>query len=276
MTVEQHELGTFGVWARRTDATPELAREVERLGYGTLWVGGSPGAELAEAEAALDATERIVVATGIVNIWTADARAAAASFRRLEARHPGRFLLGIGSGHPESNADRRTPLTAMSDYLDVLDAEGVPAGRRVLSALGPKMLELAAARSLGSHPYLTPPAHTAWAREVLGAGKLLAPEVMVLADDDAEHARAIGRKALDRYLKLSNYTKTMLRWGFTEDDIANGGSDRLIDELAVWGTPAHLAAALRKHLDAGASHVCAQVLRSDPVPTLEALADELF
>lgn len=278
MTAPQLPLGTHGVWVRRPALTAGIAREIERLGYGALWVGGSPGAGLEEAEAALDATERLVVATGIVNIWRADAAETAHSFARLEARHPGRFLLGIGSGHREADADRRSPLEAMSAYLDVLDAEGVPAGRRVLSALGPRMLRLAAERSLGSHPYLTVPAHTAWARGILGPDALLAPEVMVVGEADAARARAVGRAALAGYLGMSNYTSTMLRWGFAPDDLADGGSDRLVDALTVWGDPARIAAALGAHLDAGASHVCAQALPGgdDPVPTLAALADELF
>ncbi|UNX56105.1 TIGR03620 family F420-dependent LLM class oxidoreductase [Georgenia sp. TF02-10] len=278
MTSPQHPLGSYGVWVRRPDLTPDLATRIERLGYGTLWVGGSPGAGLEEAAAALAATERITVATGIVNIWRADAAETARSFRRLEQDHPGRFLLGLGSGHPEADKARRAPLAAMADYLDVLDAEGVPAHRRVLSALGPKMLRLAADRAAGSHPYLTVPAHTAWAREVLGPGAVLAPEVMVIGETDSTRARATGRQMLGGYLGMSNYTSTMLRWGFTPEDLADGGSDRLVDELTRWGAPAQLAAGLRAHLDAGASHVCAQVLPvgADQAPTLEALAAELF
>jgi probable F420-dependent oxidoreductase len=277
MTSPQHPLGTYGVWRGRRVLTPALATEIEKLGYGTLWVGGSPGPELDEVEAALEATERIVVATGIVNIWRGDAEAVARSFRRIDDRHPGRLLLGIGTGHRESDAPRRSPLAAMSEYLDVLDAEGVPAARRVISALAPRMLQIAAKRSAGTHPYLTVPAHTAWAREVLGLDAIVAPEVMVVADTDPATARESGRAILSGYLGLENYTRTMTAWGFENSDIALPGSDRLVDTLTPWGAPEHLAAALRAHVDAGASHVCAQIVpvAGDPVPALRALAEAL-
>ncbi|NYE18777.1 TIGR03620 family F420-dependent LLM class oxidoreductase [Microbacterium immunditiarum] len=272
MTEPQRPLGTFGVWRRRDGATPDFAAGVERLGYTTLWIGGSPGADLAEAEACLDATEDLVVATGIVNIWRGEAREAAAAFHRLEARHPGRFVLGIGSGHPEADARRAKPLAAMREYLDVLDAEGVPAGRRVVAALGPKTLRLAAERSLGAHPYLTPPGHTRWARGVVGPDALLAPEQMVVAETDAATARAVGRSALRRYLRLQNYASMLRASGFGDDELAGDGNDRVVDELTAWGDPAALASALRAHLDAGADHVCVQVLPIDG-DALPALAE---
>ena len=272
MTELPHALGAFGVWRRRDDLPPEFATAVERLGYTTLWIGGSPGADLAEAESCLDATESLVVATGIVNIWRADPREAAASFHRLEARHPGRFVLGIGSGHSEADPRRARPLTALREYLDVLDAEGVPAGRRVLAALGPKTLRLAAERTLGAHPYLTPPRHTGWAREIIGPDALLAPEQTVIAETDAATARAVGRRMLRRYLALENYAGTLRRSGYGDDDLTGDGSDRAVDELTPWGDATALAAAVRAHLDAGADHVCVQALPADG-DVLSALAD---
>ncbi len=272
------QLGKVGVWGVRTVVTPELATAAERLGYGTVWLGGSPGADLTEAERCLDATQRIVIATGIVNIWRADARETAASYHRIERRHPGRFVLGIGSGHAEADPARSRPLHAMREYLDALDAEGVPPERRILAALGPKTLRLAAERSLGAHPYLTPPEHTRWARDILGTGPLLAPEQMVIATDDAATAHEIGRATLHTYLQRVNYLGMLRDSGFTAADVSGGGSDALVDRIVPWGTPATLAAAVRAHLDAGADHVCVQVLpqRGDPVPVLAALAPLLL
>ncbi|MEJ1231128.1 MAG: LLM class flavin-dependent oxidoreductase [Galbitalea sp.] len=166
--LSQHPpVGTFGVWARRGTATPDLARELERLGYGAVWVGGSPADDLANVESLLDATTTLTVATGIVNIWNADPAALAASYHRIEQRHPGRLLLGIGTGHRESTgAQAAKPFAALVDYLDVLDAEAVPRHDLVLAALGPRVLRLAAERTAGAHPYLvTPPAHEAGARD---------------------------------------------------------------------------------------------------------------
>src|SRR5699024_9403823 len=158
------ELGRYGIWARPDRATTELAREAERLGYGAVWVGGSPG-ELAAIEPLLDATETLVVATGIINMWQVSADEAATWFHRLEELHPGRFLLGLGIGHREATAEYRSPLATMVAYLDRLDADGVPADRRVLAALGPRVLGLAAERAAGAHPYLVPPEHSSTARE---------------------------------------------------------------------------------------------------------------
>jgi probable F420-dependent oxidoreductase len=269
--------GTLGLWISRASLTEEVAAEAERLGYGAIWIGGSPGAELAEAERALAATEHVVVATGIVNIWRVDAAEAARSYHRLEERFPGRFVLGIGSGHREADAERRSPLKALSEYLDVLDAAGVPADRRLLAALGPKTMELAARRSLGIHPYLTTPAHTREARELLGPGPLIAPELMVVSFRSEGEARAAGREILRRYLAMTNYVSTLRRLGFTDADLDGDGSDELVDRLTVWGDDAHLAASVRAHLDAGADHVCVQILpqRDDPRETLQRLATAL-
>ncbi|WP_127782391.1 LLM class F420-dependent oxidoreductase [Rhodococcus sp. X156] len=273
-------LGRIGVWRPERQLTPELAATVESLGYGTLWIGGSPPAELQVAEDVLDATTTITVATGIVNIWTDGAQEVAKSYHRLEAKHPDRFLLGIGVGHPEAIGDRYAkPYTALVEYLDVLDAEGVPTNRRVLAALGPKVLRLSAARSRGAHPYLVTPEHTRRAREILGEGVLLAPEQKVVLETDPEAARAIGRPPVaNPYLGLVNYTNNLRTLGYTDADIADGGSDRLIDALAIHGDAETVARGLTAHLDAGADQAVLQLLTAegqDPVPGYTALAEAL-
>nr|WP_286279224.1 TIGR03620 family F420-dependent LLM class oxidoreductase [Naasia aerilata] len=239
--------------------------------------GGSPDAGLARAEELLDATAHLQIATGIVNIWKADADELADSYHRIEARHPGRLLLGIGSGHREATPQRTLPLDAMARYLDVLDGRDVPVQARVLSALGPRMLAMAAERSAGTHPYLTIPSQTREARDLLGAGALVAPEQTVVLDPDPVSARRTARAFLTRYLGMSNYTRTMRRGGFTEADVSGDGSDELVDAIVAHGDSGALAAAVRAHLDAGADHVCLQVLprRGDIVGTLGAVAGEL-
>src|SRR3984957_5526966 len=170
------ELGRYGVFGRATLLTAERARFLESLGYETVWQGGSPPADLAHVSAILDATSTLKVATGIVNVWTADAAEIARSYHRIEAAHPGRFLLGVGVGHPEATATYHSPYQTLVDYLDVLDADGVPVERRILAALGPRVLGLAGTRTAGAHPYLVTPEHSRLARGILGAGKLLPPE----------------------------------------------------------------------------------------------------
>ncbi len=268
------QLGRYGIWARSDRATTELAREAERLGYSAVWVGGSPG-ELAAIEPLLDATERLVVATGVINMWRTPADEAATWFHRLEELHPSRFLLGVGIGHREATAEYRSPYATMTAYLDRLDADGVPTGRRVLAALGPRVLGLAAERAAGAHPYLVPPAHTTTARTVLGAGALLAPEQKVLLHADPTAARATAREALGRYLAMSNYRKSLQRVGFTEADLADGGSDALVDALVAHGEPPVVAAGLAEHLDAGADHVAIHFLDDDPLAAARTLAEAL-
>jgi probable F420-dependent oxidoreductase len=253
------DLGRFGIWQHTGNASPELVAEAERLGYGAYWIGGSPRAPLTQIEEALDATERIVVATGIVNMWADEPGPVAEAYHRLEAKHPGRFLLGLGIGHPEATKEYKAPYETMVDYLDAMDAADVPKNRMCLAALGPKVLKLSADRTLGAHPYLTDPPHTARAREILGDA-LLAPEHKVVLTTDAEQARAVGRKALKMYLGLVNYRNNWLRHGFTEADLADGGSDRFIDTFVLHGETASIAARLNEHLEAGADHVCIQVL----------------
>ena len=269
-------LGTIGVWQFTPTATPELAAEVENLGYGTIWIGGSPDGTLDQAEALLDATERITVATGIVNMWKDDAATVAASYRRLEDRHPGRFLLGVGIGHREHTGDYQNPYDKIVEYLDQLDDGGVPTDRRVLAALGPRVLELSAARAAGAHPYLTTPEHTASARKILGNDPLLAPEHKVVVDTDAEGARALGRKVVSRYLELVNYRQNLLKFGFSDDDLAGGGSDLLVDALVLHGDAETVARGLRAHLEAAADHVSIQVLGRDVIPAYRALAEALL
>jgi probable F420-dependent oxidoreductase len=261
MTSAADNLGQFGIFRRGSLLTPELAVAIEGLGFGAIWIGGSPEAELRIVEELLDATSTLVIATGIVNIWTAAAPVVAASYHRIEAKHPGRFLLGVGVGHPEAIDRYRKPYEAVVDYLDELDAARVPEPNRVLAALGPKMLKLSADRSAGAHPYLTTPEHTRRAREIIGPRALLAPEQKVVLRTDPVAARAIGRPAVETpYLGLVNYTNNLRTLGFTDDDLTGGGSDRLIDALAAHGDPATVAAALTAHLDAGANHVAINLL----------------
>jgi probable F420-dependent oxidoreductase len=255
------ELGRYGVFGHKTGLTVERARILESLGYGTVWEGGSPPAELLHVEAILDATSTLKVATGIVNVWTADAAEVARSYHRIEAAHPGRFLLGIGVGHPEAIARYNSPYQTLVDYLDVLDAEGVPAERRILAALGPRVLRLAAARSAGAHPYLVTPEHTRLARDILGPGKLLAPEQRVVLETDPARARDTGRPTVVKpYLGLTNYTTNLQRLGFSAQDVAGEGSDRLIDALVVSGDDAQIRQRLEEHHQAGADHVAIQLI----------------
>src|SRR5919112_771309 len=276
-TTWRRRLGSVGVWRGVRDVDITLVRTIENLGYGTIWLGGSPGSQLREPEALLDATESLQVATGVVNIWRADPTQLADSYHRIEAKHPGRLLLGIGSGHREATPERVRPLEAMARYLDVLDEHGVPSQARVLSALGPRMLALAAARSAGTHPYLTVPSQTAEARIAVGPDALVAPEQTVVFDSHPESARRSARDFLRSYLSLTNYTTSMQRGGFTAKDIADGGSDDLVDRLVVHGDAPALAAAVRAHLEAGADHVCVQIQPSngDIVPALRAVAAAL-
>ncbi len=269
------DLGRFASFG--IGVTPEEASAIEALGYGAAWVAGSPPAELDWVEPSVQQTRTLTLATGIVNIWTARPEAVAASFHRIESAYPGRFLLGLGVGHPEADAPFTKPITALNDYLDVLDAHGVPAQRRVLAALGPQVLRLSAERSAGAHPALVTPEHTARARELIGPEAFLAPAVPVVPTTNAEQARAVGRKALERYLGLSNYLNNWKRLGFVGDDISRPGSDRFIDELIVYGTPDTIAARLTEHLDAGADHVPIQLLTAPAkvIPTLAELAGPL-
>jgi probable F420-dependent oxidoreductase len=270
------DLGRFGVWTTGP-VRPEQAAEIEKLGYGAVWVGGSPAAELEFAEPILEQTESLTLATGIVNIWSAAAEPVANSYRRIENAYPGRFLLGVGVGHPEHTGEYRKPYDALVEYLDELDKYGVPTSRRVIAALGKKVLGLAAKRSAGAHPYLTTPEHTAQARELIGTSVFLAPEHKVVLSTDVEEARAIGRQSVGFYLNLSNYVNNWKRLGFTDADVQKPGTDKLIDAVVAHGTAEDIAKRLNEHLAAGADHVAIQVLGGwdKLVPTLTELAGPL-
>jgi len=254
------KLGKIGVWRRWSDLDTALAAELDRLGYGTLWVGGSPDGDLTIISDLLAATERIMLATGIVNMWQDDAHTVAASFARIEARHPGRFLLGVGAGHREATQEYARPYDTLARYVDTLLGDGVPAQSLVLAALGPKVLRLAAERTAGAHPYLVTPEYTRRARAILGTGPLLAPEQKAVLETDPDRARALGRQRVrNPYLGLINYTSNLRRLGWGDADLGNGGSDELIDALVAWGSADQVAARLREHLTLGADHVCVQL-----------------
>jgi probable F420-dependent oxidoreductase len=265
------QLGRFGIWRPAAMTTPVLAASIEDLGYGTIWLGGSPGGDLAIVEELLAATTSLIVGTSIVNIWKDDAATIAADFARIEAGYPGRFVLGVGAGHPEATQEYASPYDALATYADRLLAAGVPAGRIVLAALGPKVLALARDRTAGAIPYLVTPEHTRLARQILGPDALLAPEQKVVLDADLTSARALGRKRVAPYLGLSNYTSNLRRLGFTDADLASGGSDALVDALAAHGSIADVVAQVGGHLEAGADHVCIQLL-SDIEPGYAELA----
>jgi probable F420-dependent oxidoreductase len=270
------ELGKVGIWRHPSGLTPEIAAEAEALGYGAIWLGGSPDGDLSVVDPLLDATDRIVVGTSIVNVWKDDAATVAAAWHRLSGRYPDRFLLGLGIGHPEATQEYQKPYDKLVSYLDELDDLKVPASGRALAALGPKVLRLSAGRSAGALPYLVTPEHTRQAREILGAGPLLAPEQKLVLETDPERARAIGRPRVQNpYLSLTNYLTSLRRLGWTDADFADGGSDALIDALAVHGDAAAIAAGVTAHLRAGADHVAVQVLNPDLLPALRALASQL-
>ncbi|MGB6763008.1 LLM class F420-dependent oxidoreductase [Mycobacterium sp.] len=269
------DLGRYGVWLGSRSITPDLAKQIESLGYGAAWIGGSPGADLKWVEPALAQTSSLQLATGIINIWSSPAAEVAESYHRIENDYPGRFLLGIGIGHPEHTQEYRKPYDALVDYLDTLDGASVPTSRRVLAALGPKVLALSAERSAGAHPYLTTPEHTAQARDLIGNSVFLAPEHKVVLTTDADEARKIGRQTVEFYLGLSNYVNNWRRLGFTDDDVRKPGSDKLIDAVVAYGTPEAIAARLNEHLEAGADHVAIQVLGGWPEDKLLAALGEL-
>jgi probable F420-dependent oxidoreductase len=234
----------------------------------------------------LGASSEIVIASGILNIWMHDAHEVIAEVRKFDADYPERFLLGLGVSHaslvePNTGRQYTRPRSMMIDFLDALDAAEPPIipSQRILAALGPKMLELARDRALGAHPYCVPVQHTAVAREILGTGPILAPELKAVLIEDPTRAREVARGHLDHYLEMPNYTNNLLRFGFTEDDFGGGGSDRLVDALVAWGSPEVIAARVRDHQAAGADHVCVNVIAADTstFPTAEwrAIAEAL-
>ncbi len=275
---EARRLGRFGIWRSASQVTPELAAGIERLGFGALWLGSSPAGDLVQAGELLDTTTTLILATSIVNMWQDQPEHVARSFARVQRRHPGRFLLGVGAGHREATQRYARPYQALARYVDVLQAGGVPRGSLVLAALGPKVLGLARDRAADAIPYLVPPEHTRRARAVLGSGPLLAPEHKVVLDTDPDRARALGRTTVHPHLGMVNYTSNLRRLGWTGDDLSGSGSDALIDALVAHGSPAEIAAQLTRHLDAGADHVCLHLITeqgTDPLPGYRALAPAL-
>jgi len=253
----------------------DAARAIEDLGFGALWIPEAMGREAFTSAALLLAgTERLVVATGIANVWARDAMAMAGAQKTLCEAYPDRFLLGMGVSHQPLVAglrghEYRKPLTFMRQYLDAMDAAPFAAAaptsapKRVLAALHPKMLELARERTWGSHPYFVTPVHTKRARTALGPDRLLAPEQAVVIETNPDTARAIARQHMSIYLGLPNYRRNVLSLGFAEEDFAEGGSDRLVDAIVAWGDVDRVAARIREHHEAGADHVCIQALSAD-------------
>lgn len=272
------DIGRVGIWYGGIDAlpTPEAQRAaqvVEELGFGALWVAEAVGRDpFVSSALLLGATQRLAVATGIANIYARDPMTMAAGQKTLAEAFPDRFLLGLGVSHGHLVAgvrkhDYSKPYSYMVQYLERMDKalfmargpEHDPG--RLLAALGPKMLELSAAQANGSHPYFTTPEHTQISRDVMGADALLAPEQMVVLETDPVGARRIARAGMKIYLGLPNYFNNLVRLGFTEDDRADGGSDRLVDAIVAWGTEEQIAARVAQHHAAGADHVCVQVLQ---------------
>ncbi|BBY05575.1 LLM class F420-dependent oxidoreductase [Mycobacterium noviomagense] len=268
------ELSGLGIWSSQLRygdpaESTEAAAELEELGFTALWIPDVGGPVFDAVERLLAATKQTVIATGILNLWMHEPGDVANSYASLTAEHSDRFLLGIGVSHAPLIDSRepgryRKPLAATASFLDALDAaqQPVPVERRVLAALGPKMLALAANRSRGAHPYLVTPEHTATARSVLGEGPLLLPEQTVILSDSADEARAIGTDWLRAYLALPNYANNLLRSGFSADDLSQV-SDRLFDAIIAWGDEAAVMRRVEEHKAAGADHVCVQVLLAD-------------
>jgi probable F420-dependent oxidoreductase len=270
-------LGDVGIWSgvlRSGDAqeTAAAAAELEALGYSALWIPDIGGDVFGAVEHLLAATSTATIATGILNLWLHTAEETAAQHASLTARYGDRFLVGIGVSHApliDHKLDPGTyqkPMARTAAFLDALDAAEMPLAveDRALAALGPKMLELAATRTAGVHPYLVTPEHTRIAREAVGPDALVATEQGVVLETDPDRARSIARSNVAGYFGLPNYTNNWRRIGFSEDEIADGGSDRLIDALVVWGDESAIATRVQEHRDAGASHVCIQVLTADP------------
>ncbi|GAA2917053.1 MULTISPECIES: LLM class F420-dependent oxidoreductase [Streptomyces] len=269
-TALKETVGRYGIWSvglrsedpdRRAELA-EAAAELEELGYGAVWLGGNSSA--ANAAPLIGATSRLTVGTSIQSIWQHEPDAAATAFAELESAHPGRFLLGLGVSHAKRVEQYARPYSALVEHLDGLDAAGVPADRRLLAALGPKSLRLARDRAAGSIPYLVTPEHTAHAREILGEAPLLAPELGVVPETDPTRARALAREFLGIYLPLQNYTNNFLRHGFTEDDLTDGGSDRLVDALFAWGDDTAIRAKIDTYFEAGADHIALQLINDEP------------
>ena len=290
------QLGRVGLWTFQLDLLPaaqarETAAELESLGYPTVWVPEAVNRDpIANSAMLLAATDRLVVATGIASIWSRDAMAMQASHLTLSEAFPDRFVLGMGVSHQPmvdfvKGHQYDKPLTKMASYLEAMDAAIYMAPRperttRVLAALGPKMLALAAEKAQGAHPYFVPVEHTPIARAALGEGPLLCPEQAVVLDTDPDSARAAARTHMATYLTLPNYTNNLRRLGWGDEDLDGGGSDELVDAIVAWGDEDAIAARVQAHLDGGADHVAVQVLGASmaevPLPQWRALAPVLL
>ncbi len=290
-------LGRVGLWAYQLDLVPssqaqEIAAEIEELGYGALWIPEMIGREsFVSSTLLLAGTKKMVVATGIASIYARDALCANSAWNTVSEAFPGRFLLGLGVSHEVMVSglrghDYSKPFSAMKSYLDAMDnglftaSPASAAPQKVLAALGPKMLELAAERTQGAHPYFIPVEHTTFAREVMGDRGWLCPEQAVVLESDPTKAREIARGHMAMYLTLPNYTNNLKRFGFTDADIVDGGSDRLVDAIVAWGDEGAISDRVKAHHDAGADHVCIQVLPADgtsiPMETWQRLAPALL
>jgi probable F420-dependent oxidoreductase len=259
-------IGRVGVWAMDlrfgdTAAIDEAAAELDELGYGALWIpGGIDGAVLGDIDRLLSATKRIVLATGIINIWKQEAAEVAAWWKGQSSERQARVWLGIGISHgPIIGEDWAKPIAKTRSWLEAADAAGLPGDALCIAALGPQMLALARDRTGGAHPYLVDASHTATARGILGPGKVLAPEQGVVLESDPGKARALAREAIKYYTSLPNYCNNWRRLGYSEEDIATV-SDRLIDGLFAWGSAGQIAERVKAHHDVGADHVCIQVI----------------
>lgn len=265
-------IGRFGVWTQllssmETPGASQAAKDIEDLGYGAIWIPGRVGSTvLRDAEGLLAATSSIHVATGILNIWMHDPATVATTVTDLSARYNRRIVLGLGVSHQrlvaEAGQEFSDPIGKMNEYLDRLDelGEEVGSGRRLLAALGPRMLRLGRERAAGAHPYLVPPQHARNAREILGPERVLAPEVHVVLEEDPGIARGLARRWLTRSLELTSYLKSLRQYGFTDEDFTGGGSDALVDEVVAWGPLEKVAERLGEYHEAGADHVAIQVL----------------
>lgn len=287
----RESLGRVGVWSFALESLAaseeaEAVAEMEALGLGAIWFPESVESREVFSHAGwiLANTERVVAASGIASIWARDPVAMANGWRMLSDAYPGRFLLGIGVSHERSVARRggayEQPYTAMRAYLDAMDrvASSAPEPeappRLVLAALGPKMLGLAADRALGAHPYFVPVEHTAFARERLGPGPVLAVEQTAVLESNPAQARRIARRFATHYLQTVNYARNLKRMGWTDADVAGQGSDAVIDAVVAWGDVDRIAVRVRQHLDAGADHVCLQVVGDDELdPCLSELRE---
>lgn len=285
-----NDLGRYGVWVGRqqwpedANVLASAAQEVESLGYGAVWIGGSPPDDLALAESILSATSNLVVGTSIVDIWRSKGEDLAASQARLSNHFPGRFYLGVGSGHaPTAEALGQAYVKPLSKLRDFLTGKlgGIPQDELLIAALGPKALEAARELTAGALPYLVPPQHTADARAILGPDRLLVPEQKVFIGTDPVKAREVARHRLNPYLAMPNYTNMLRRYGFGDEDFAGEGSDKLVDTAIIWGDSSVVRAGIDAHVTAGADHVAVQVLSEDLSPHLplaewRTLAETLF